>query len=546
MLARAPALRSHLDALAATALGLATVGLTAANQGGYFAPAWGWTGLGLLLAVALALAFRTQLEIGLLEAGLVAGLAAILLWIAASVAWSASRPRTVEELERTLVYVGAAAAAIGVVRLQRLPYLLGGLLAAIVAVSAYSLAAPADSPLTDALIGPVGYWNALGILVSIGIILAIGFATSDFRRVIRLGALAAIPVLGTTLYLTKSRGAFGALVGGLFTLAFLHPLLRPRRARLAAAAVLVLVLVALAIGIIRTGGPGALLGKTYSAFRGPAAPGGRPNESFLTFSSNNRSEYWRVALRDYRMHPWLGSGAGTFQLYWNRYRHTIYGARDAHSLYVETLAELGPVGLALVVATLALPFLGLRRTRRDALLAAAAAAYTAFVVHVGIDWDWEVPAVMLTGIFCGAAILIGAPATRRGVLGHSRWGALGAVGILAVFATVALRGNLAQADSIKAAERGDYDAAAGTARTAARWMPWSSEPWRLRGEAQLALGDAQRARTSFREGIEQDPRDWKLWYDLARASRGAVRDAAIEEAAQLNRYSLEVLAFRRR
>ena len=62
---------------------------------------------------------------------------------------------------------------------------------------------------------------------------------------------------------------------------------------------------------------------------------------------------------------------------------------DAHSLYLETLAELGLVGLALLVLALAPPLVaGFRGVE-----AAATGGYVAFLIHAGLDWDWELPAV---------------------------------------------------------------------------------------------------------------------------------------------------------
>ncbi|MGH3103341.1 MAG: hypothetical protein ACRDN6_04505, partial [Gaiellaceae bacterium] len=76
------------------------------------------------------------------------------------------------------------------------------------------------------------------------------------------------------------------------------------------------------------------------------------------------------------------------------------------SVYLQSLAELGPLGLLLVVTALGLPLVRLRRRWDDPLVPAATAAYVAFVLHAGIDWDWEMPAVGLAGIFCGAALLV--------------------------------------------------------------------------------------------------------------------------------------------
>ena len=65
-----------------------------------------------------------------------------------------------------------------------------------------------------------------------------------------------------------------------------------------------------------------------------------------------------------RDEPLLGTGAGSFEAHWFRERSVAFHARDAHNLYLETLAELGPVGLALLLATLALPLLALPAARR--------------------------------------------------------------------------------------------------------------------------------------------------------------------------------------
>ena len=72
---------------------------------------------------------------------------------------------------------------------------------------------------------------------------------------------------------------------------------------------------------------------------------------------------------------------------------------------------VGPIGLALLVAALAAPLLALRRARKEPLVPAAAAAYVAYLVHAAGDWDWQLPAVTLAALLCGAAVLV---AARRG------------------------------------------------------------------------------------------------------------------------------------
>jgi hypothetical protein len=39
------------------------------------------------------------------------------------------------------------------------------------------------------------------------------------------------------------------------------------------------------------------------------------------------------------------------------------------------------------------------------LAGVAASAYTAYLVHAGLDWDWEMPAVTLAGLLCAVGLL---------------------------------------------------------------------------------------------------------------------------------------------
>jgi len=159
------------------------------------------------------------------------------------------------------------------------------------------------------------------------------------------------------------------------------------------------------------------------------------------FSTGARPTYWRVAWHEYLAHPWLGSGAGTFGDYWTRYGDPALegGALDAHNLYLETLAEVGPVGLVLLVAMLALPLVVAITARAHPFVPAATGAYVAFLAHAALDWDWELPAVTLAGLVCAAAIMVaGRDRAQPWVLSARVRGVLliGTLG-LAVFVVVA-------------------------------------------------------------------------------------------------------------
>ncbi len=120
-----------------------------------------------------------------------------------------------------------------------------------------------------------------------------------------------------------------------------------------------------------------------------------------------RGNFWRVATSAFVDHPIRGVGAGGFETEWGRRRTIIYYARDAHSLYLETLCELGIVGgLALMALLAGVATCARRAYRRDPGLSAGwLAVASMWVVHAGLDWDWEMPAVSLLAFLVFAAIL---------------------------------------------------------------------------------------------------------------------------------------------
>jgi O-antigen ligase len=127
-----------------------------------------------------------------------------------------------------------------------------------------------------------------------------------------------------------------------------------------------------------------------------------------------RSAYWAVALDEAHARPALGSGAGSFHLTWGKRGQEGLFVRDAHSLYVEALSELGPVGLALVLAIVAIPIATAVRRRGDPLVAVSGATFAVFAVHAGLDWDWEMPVVTLAALGCAAAVLTRPSVDRQG------------------------------------------------------------------------------------------------------------------------------------
>lgn len=317
-----------------------------------------------------------------------------------------------------------------------------------------------------------------------------------------------------------------------------------------AGALALLLVAGLAAVFVRFGSPATIVRDSYNAFtgKGPAIMDGDLNRRLFNLSGSGRNLQWRVGWREYEMHPWLGSGAGTYERHWNQYRPVETKIRDAHSLYVEVLAETGPVGLSLLLVALCAPLAVALRARRRALGAAACGAYCAFLVHAGVDWDWEMPAVTLAALFCGVAIFACARgrAERRRLPTPVRFGAVAACLALAAFAFVGLQGNRAVRTSEEAAANRQWATSAAAASRAERWAPWSSQPWQLLGDAQFAQGQVDAARASFLTAISKDSEDWGIWLDLAVASDGALQRRAFAEAERLNPRSSAVEAYRAR
>jgi Flp pilus assembly protein TadD len=309
-----------------------------------------------------------------------------------------------------------------------------------------------------------------------------------------------------------------------------------------------LAIAALAAVFVQYGSPWSLAQRGYHDFQsrsgGITSNSASLNQRFLTFSGNGRVDLWRVAWHDARAHPWLGSGAGTYERYWNRYRPFAGHVLDAHSLYMETFAELGAIGLGLLIAAFVVPLLAATRVRRQPLATAAFGAFLAYAIHAGVDWDWEVPAATLAPLLC-AAVLV-ALARGRGVeLRRAARVALPAAALaLAVFAFIGLRANRAIASAEAAANKADWTKAVAEARQARSWAPWSAQPWQLLGEAQLRQGRFAAARASLRKALDKDDGDWNTWLDLALASRGAERGRALAQATRLDPLDPELAIYR--
>src|SRR3954469_3416168 len=197
------------------------------NGGGYFPGSVGFAALlvSQMIVVRVLVAddpfagFSRQLAV------VVALLAVFTAFVLASTLWSDSEDRALIEFDRSLLYL-LVLVLMGLLlrRVDRIKWIVRGCAIAAFAVCAAGLlsrvlphvwhTAPGVS--NNRLSFPLTYWNALGLLAAIGLLLCVGLAASDREsRVSRAVAAAAVPVLACTLLFTFSRGAMAVTVVGL-------------------------------------------------------------------------------------------------------------------------------------------------------------------------------------------------------------------------------------------------------------------------------------------------------------------------------------------
>jgi O-antigen ligase len=138
--------------------------------------------------------------------------------------------------------------------------------------------------------------------------------------------------------------------------------------------------------------------------RAASAPAFGAGAERLATGGSNRIEYWEAAVKALADDPLTGGGAGAFAVAWLEHREIDEVVRDAHSLELETAAELGLLGLLLLGVTIGGVVLASRQVALadPGLAAGPLAALAVWAAHSAIDWDWEVPALTLL-----AAILAG-------------------------------------------------------------------------------------------------------------------------------------------
>jgi hypothetical protein len=438
---------------------------------------------------------------------------------------------------------------------------------------------------------PLTYWNAEGELAAIGLVLCARLA-GDHRRplALRAAAAAAGAPIGLALYLSFSRGALYACVAGLLTLLVAAPTRGQLRGAVTVVGAAILncaavaslhgvtglqgdlstretqgleALIATVVAMLAAGAVMLWLTRASDAreLRLPRHAGwwaallvcaglalaiavgakeqtGVPlsgGAARLTTLQSNRYDYWHVAFEAFEHAPVIGVGAGGWAVWWLQKRPYSDGATDAHSLEVQTLAELGLIGLALLAVFLAaVGFVGRAALRADRAAAAGPlAGCMVWLAHSPLDWDWQMPAVTLVAVLLAGA-LIGTAEPVEVEKARSPRAAAGLAGVLATLLAAVLCAwfvlGVRQAQSQNAAEAIlDQTSHPVTDAQAVHVTALLKEAGTLNPDRQIALdrgllllerNQELAGRAVIRKVTAAEPQNLQAWLQLAHAASG--------------------------
>jgi O-antigen ligase/polysaccharide polymerase Wzy-like membrane protein/tetratricopeptide repeat protein len=261
----------------------------------------------------------------------------------------------------------------------------------------------------------------------------------------------------------------------------------------------------------------------------------------LTAVGSVRARYWNEALKIAKTHKALGVGAGSYATVRTRFRTDNLDVRHAHGYVVQTLADLGLVGMAVSLALLAAWLAAAVRTvglwgagRRAPWtpervgMATLLAICVVFGVHSFVDWTWFVPGNAILALLC-AGWLAGRGPTEEPILRRTpprlavrepwRIGvAVAAVAVAVVAAWASWQPQRAVAegsDALGSAEAGHFAQARGQIAHAERTNPLSVDLLFQEAAIERADGNAAGARSTLQEAVRKQPANPATWLNLA-------------------------------
>jgi O-antigen ligase/polysaccharide polymerase Wzy-like membrane protein len=348
---------------------------------------------------------------------------------------------------------------------------------------------------------------------------------------------------GRTVALVLAGCVLGAGAARAALVVFLEPRLdrlrirRPGVPAIAAAAVLAVALVA--VVAVAADAPARIDREVQKFSEGNVVETGDARDRLSQTAGNGRTGFWRVALDVAAEHRLTGSGAGTYRVEWERRRPYAQQANDGHSLYLETLAELGLLGavllfvpLVLILGAAASRLLGPDRMAHAAFLAAGGA----LLVHAGLDWDWEMPVLFAWFFVAAGAVCASLPVRESGGPGRITriLLALALLG-LALTPISLIRSESALREATRAFAARECPTAIDASLRSIGAVSQRPEPFEILGYCDLRLGARELGLRAFRSAVARDPDSWTPRYGLAVAKALTGQDPRPDAAAALRR-----------
>lgn len=316
-----------------------------------------------------------------------------------------------------------------------------------------------------------------------------------------------------------------------------------RPSRQGATAGAVLGVVVLLVAALAVDAPGRV-SDAWAEFKEGGGPG-EGSERLTSAAGESRYQFWVSTTDQNATAPLIGTGSGTFQFWWSREGDTAETVRDAHSLYMQTLGELGIVGLLLLLSFFAWVFVGglraalLSDAAERSRLAAALAGFSVFLMTAAVDWMWQIPVVPVAALLLACGLLVardGADKPRLAVPWRLGVAAAAVPAIVAIAIPLASTSLVRQSQA--AVREGDLQAALADAKDAQNVEPAAATPRLQQALVLELLGDFPAAEAAAREAIERESNNWRLWLVLSRiaAENGRIGASvdAYKEARALN------------
>jgi O-antigen ligase len=349
---------------------------------------------------------------------------------------------------------------------------------------------------------------------------------------------------------------------------------------LAAAIVLVAIAFAGALAHSQRGFTGSI-SHAFDDLTNPNAKAPPNTPGRLTAVASVRARYWKEAFQVFDAHPVLGSGAGGYETAHLRYETQTLEVKHAHGFVVQTLADLGLVGLGLALALLLAwmaaagrpthPFnrrwtgwrawleirsgeppgwRGLRERELTAYtperigMLSMLCLVVVFGAHSLIDWTWYVPgdacvALLCAGWLAGRGELVpsagaaSSEAAPRRAISPTRIAIAGAV---IVAALLAMWSQWQPQRSEEAAQQADAllearhpGAASAAANTAISRDPLSVEALLTLANVQQASGQPALARATLERAVRLQPSNPQTWLALGQHDVTSDPPAAVSE-----------------